>query len=111
MTNFAERLTEALSKKQIKQAELSARSGINKSSISTYLKGEYCPKYDNIVRLAEVLQVSPDWLAGKDVPMDKGTVTDEMLKFALFNSSDGVTDEMLNEVKAFADYIKNRNLK
>jgi transcriptional regulator with XRE-family HTH domain len=108
MTNFADRLREALDKRGMKQIELSNRAGINKSSVSTYLKGGYYPKYDTIVRFAEILNVSPEWLAGKDVPMEKTAMTDEMLKFALFNSADGVTDEMLDEVKAFAEFVKNK---
>ena len=108
MTNFSDRLREALDKRGMKQIELSTRAGINKSQVSTYLKGGYYPKYDTIVRFAEILNVSPEWLAGKDVPMEKAEVTNDMLKFALFNSTDGVTDEMLEEVRAFADYVKNK---
>ena len=35
-------------------------------------------------------------------------ITDEMLKFALFDGADGITDEMLNEVKSFAQFVKQK---
>ena len=35
--------------------------------------------------------------------------TDEDIKFALFDGSEGVTDEMYDEVKRFAKYIKEQN--
>lgn len=41
--------------------------------------------------------------------LNKGTyVTDKDIMFALFNGSDGITDEMYEEVKRFAQFIKER---
>lgn len=71
MGNTAERLKEALSIRNMKQSELAARTGIGKSSISTYLSGAYVPKQKNIYKMAQVLDVSEAWLMGLDVPMEK----------------------------------------
>lgn len=43
----------------MKQSELSRLTKINKSSISEYLSGNYQPKYKNILKIAQVLNVSP----------------------------------------------------
>ncbi len=69
-STFAERLAEAIAKRKIKQTDLSKITGINKSSICTYLKGEYKAKQDKMDLLARALNVSPVWLMGYDVPME-----------------------------------------
>lgn len=111
MTIIAQRLTEALEKRQMRKADLAKKSGISKAAISSYVQGAYEPKGNTIDKLAEVLRVSPQWLQGKDVPMNPSApaITDEMLKFALFEGSDGITDEMLEEVKSFARFVRQKN--
>ncbi len=109
MADFAQRLKEAMKARNIKQAQLAKTCNIGKSSISTYLKGTYFPKYDSIVKLANALDVSPRWLAGEDNVPEEAPITTDQLKFALFNAREGVTDQMLEEVKAYADYILKKN--
>jgi transcriptional regulator with XRE-family HTH domain len=58
------RLAQALGEAGLTQAELARRSGIDRSSISLYLSGRYCPKADKLLRLAQALGVSPQWLSG-----------------------------------------------
>ncbi len=58
------RLNAAFSSAGMTQAELSRLSGIDRGSISLYLSGRYCPKSDKLLRLAEALKVSPQWLSG-----------------------------------------------
>lgn len=65
--SFAKRLKEALELRGVSQAELSKRTGINRSSISTYLKGEYKAKQDKVDLMAQALGVSPAWLMGFDI--------------------------------------------
>ena len=110
MTDFSQRLRQAMSERGINLSTLSAKSGVAKSCISEYLKGKYDPKMPTIAKLATALRVSEEWLSGKDVPMDPDSmqISDDMLKFALFNSNEGITDEMLAEVKAFAEYLKSK---
>lgn len=71
MSTTSERLRQALSLRNMKQSELSERTGIGKSSISTYLSGAYLPKQRNIYKMAQVLDVDEAWLMGLDVPMER----------------------------------------
>ena len=71
MATVAERMKLALELRGMKQADLVKRTGIGKSSISTYLTGEYEPKQKNIYKIAQALQVSEAWLMGADVPMER----------------------------------------
>lgn len=69
IATIAERLSKALKIKEMSQAELVRLTGIGKSSICTYVSGEYEPKQRNIYKIAKALNVSEAWLMGFDVPM------------------------------------------
>ena len=69
MSIVSDRLRYAMEQCNLKQVDLARLSGIGKSSICTYLSGEYEPKQTNTYKLASVLGVSPAWLMGQDVPM------------------------------------------
>lgn len=71
MATTAQRLKEALRIRDMKQADLSEKTGIGKSSISTYISGSYEPKQKNLYKLAMALNVNEAWLMGLDVPMER----------------------------------------
>ena len=66
--SFSKRLRIGLDRKSMTQTELSIRSGISKSSISRYLKGDWEGKQEAVYALAGALGVSVSWLMGYDVP-------------------------------------------
>lgn len=66
-----QRLKEALSKANMKQADLARATGIDKGSIHHYLTGKYEPKADPINKMAIALNVNEMWLWGYDVPMER----------------------------------------
>lgn len=68
---FAQRLSIALSTRNMKPIELASKSGIDKAAISQYLSGKYKAKQDNIFALSKALNINPEWLMGYDVPMEK----------------------------------------
>lgn len=61
-----DRLADALKLRDMTAAELSRRSGIDKSSISRYLKGTHSPNSETLLAISSVLKVSPAWLLGVD---------------------------------------------
>ena len=99
MDSIANRMKIAMSNLNISQAELVKRTGIGKSSISTYLTGEYEPKQKNLYKIALALNVNEAWLMGLDVPMERTpATTDELI--TLFNSLDS------NQQKNALDYLQ-----
>lgn len=70
-STFAERLRYLLEFKQLSQAELSRQTGVSKSSITHYLKGDWEAKQDVIYSIASVMLISEAWLMGYDVPMER----------------------------------------
>lgn len=71
MPSIADRMRQAMDVRQLKQTDLVRKTGIGKSSISTYLSGDYEPKQKNIYKIALALNVSEAWLMGYDVPMER----------------------------------------
>ena len=70
VSTFAARLREGLSLHGMTQADLSRRTGLDKSSISRYLKNEYKGNQDAVYKISQALNVSEAWLMGYDVPME-----------------------------------------
>ena len=68
---FANRLDTAIRLRNIKQVELSEKTGIDKSLISNYLSGKYKAKQNNVYILAKALNVNEAWLMGYNVPMER----------------------------------------
>ena len=58
-------------------AELSAKSGLAKSSVSRYLSGENIPRSIAIGKMATALNVSPAWILGYNLTID-GKATFDM---------------------------------
>lgn len=79
ISTIAERLRKAMENSNISQTELAKRTGIGKSSISTYLAGSYEPKQKNIYRMAQVLDVNEAWLMGYDAPMERDSRSTQLL--------------------------------
>lgn len=67
---------------------------------------------EKTAKIASYFGVSVDYLLGNEpkekAPAESEGISDDDIKFALFNGADGVTDEMYEEVKRFAQFIKDR---
>ena len=70
VSTFAARLREGLLLRSMTQAELARRTGLDRSSISRYLKNEYKGNQDAVYKISQTLNVSEAWLMGYDVPME-----------------------------------------
>ena len=75
-----ERLRLALRNANMKQTELSLKTGLDKGAVSCYLSGKYEPKSDAINKMAIALDVNEMWLWGYDVPMEREKKTPDTIK-------------------------------
>lgn len=91
MATIANRIKEAMTIRGMKQVDLVSLTGIGKSSISTYLSGEYEPKQRNIYKIAKALDVSEAWLMGEDVPMERFDYSELLSSIAEENKSGRTT--------------------
>lgn len=99
---FANRLSKIISIRNIKPIELSEKTGIDKSKISSYMSGRYKAKQDGVHILSKVLNCDPAWLMGYDVPMERPDKLD-----VLGNPVAEVP--LLGTVKAGYDYMAQEN--
>lgn len=77
---------------------------IPRSTLSDYSCGRTKSlSFETISKISDYFGVSIDYLTGREAQSDEETA-----KVALFGGGTVVTDEMWNEVKRFADYIKER---
>lgn len=90
------RLNKAILIRNIKPVELSKKTGISKSSLSEYIKGTHEPKRTTIYILAEALNVSPAWLLGFDIPMEKQS---EELENKLVKLNNYMEENNINSIK------------
>lgn len=97
---FANRLNKAITIRNIKPIELSEKTGIDKSKISSYMSGRYKAKQDGVYLLAQALNVSEVWLMGYDVPMESIPI----------KKIDKIKIPVLGKVKAGYDYLAQENI-
>lgn len=108
------RLKQVIDESGLTYAQLENKTGISKSALQRYATGmtKKIP-VDTIVAIAQVLNVSAAWIMGWSEEDSKSNVafspvTDDDIKFALFGGDEGITDEMYDEVKNFAEYVKQK---
>ncbi len=81
-------------------------SGVGKNFICNINRGSN-PSTEKIQQLAAYFNVTTDYLLGNE-NKNAPSVSDEDIKFALFKGTEEITDEMYEEVKAFAKFVKER---
>lgn len=100
---FANRLNKAILLRNIKPIELSEKTGIDKSKISSYMSGRYKAKQDGVYLLARALNVNEAWLMGLDVPMDRKNIKTDIL------GNPVVPIPLVGTVKAGYNYLAQEN--
>lgn len=63
---FRWRLKTARKAAQLTQTDLAKRAGLMQRQISDYEKGKQTPSIETLMKLAEALNVTTDWLLGRD---------------------------------------------
>ncbi len=97
--NFNENLKNARERKGISQKDVAEKIGVAKSTYSLYESGNREPNVQTIKKIADVLNVSADDLLG---------LSDEPMTIAAHFDGDEYTEEELDEIKAFAEFVKTK---
>lgn len=66
MGDFHSRLIEARESQQLNKSQLSKLCGVTKAGLSLLEAGKREPSYKVLIKLADALGVTCDWLAGRD---------------------------------------------
>ncbi len=105
MSPVYERIEELCSKKGINITLMCKECEISRGSLSDFKTGrKRSLSTGTLSKIAEYFGVSVDYLYGGEAPIPD----EESLKVALFGGGGEVTDEMWDEVKRYARYLKER---
>lgn len=107
MTPFLENVLSLLQQKGVSKNKMLTELKLGKNSFVNWENRGTIPGGDTLHKIAEYFGVSTDYLLGNE-SNENMSISDNDLKFALFNGTEGVTDEMFNEVKQFAEMVKMR---
>ena len=110
---FPEQLRKARIASGLTQQQVADAMGITNSTYCGYETGKRQPDVQKIKQLSKILGVSGDSLLEtgyEKSPTVEGerNVSDEDIKFALFGGDGEITDAMFEEVRRFAEFVKNR---
>lgn len=133
---FANNLKQLRKSKGLTQVQFAEIFNISSGTIAMWETNKRVPDISMLKRIANYFDVTVDFLlsdgaiqitdkpyiielrAADELPDDtpdkaesSSAPSDEDIKFALFDGSEGVTDEMYDEVKRFAKYIKEQKEK
>ena len=106
--NTIDKIITLINSKGITKNKLLSDLGLSKNSFVNWENRGTTPSGEVLSKIAAYFNVTTDYLLGNDTSATKDPATDEEIKFALFNGSEGVTDEMYEEVKNFAQMVKLR---
>lgn len=96
---FNENLKIARERKGLSQKDIAEGIGVAKSTYSLYESGNREPNVQTIKKIADILNVSADELLGID---------DEPQTIAAHFDGNEYTEEELDEIKKFAEFIKSK---
>ena len=89
---FAVRLKELRKQAHLTQVELAKRLGIGQSSYADWERGKKKPTQENLVKIAQILNVTIDYLVGNfDEEITNNKLEDIEILFR--KNSEGLTDE------------------
>lgn len=110
---FQIRLKELREKAGYSQQGFADAFGTKQSIVGNWEAGAREPKFEVMQKLADFFDVSVDYLLGRNDTLKpsketetKKEVSDDDIKFALFGGD--VTDEAYEDVKRFAQFIKEK---
>jgi len=100
----AKRLKDAMIEKGLTQQQLANQSGVTKSCISHYINGKNVPDNFQAYKLAQVLEVSPEWLMAIDQTQKYIVVENTELQQEIAT----MTQAELNRLLKYAQKIKEK---
>lgn len=109
---FYDKYIALCSRKGITPSAAAKEIGINKAAVSNWKYRKNGPSDVTMRKIADYFGVPVSELTEetKKAPThsDRRAVSDEDIKFALFDGAQDITDDMFEEVKDFAKYIQQR---
>lgn len=111
---FSKRLKLLRQEKRLSQIELSKVILVGNKTISDYERGVSNPDFETLQKIASFFNVSTDYLLGKTddrLPTPTSSPKDQLqgIKLALYNQTEELTEEQMEDVLKFVEFIKNKD--
>ncbi len=93
------------------QKQVAITLKVSGPTVSQWESGKKTPTLENLRALASLYGVSLDYLAGNEkapTPEGERKVDDDDIKFALWGDSENIDDEDLEDVKRYAEFVRQR---
>ncbi len=97
---FSKRLKHYINKYDMTQSELAKRLGVSTQSVTNWCKGAKSPRMDKVDAMCEIFHCKRS-----DLMEDKST-DDQPQTIAAHFDGDEYTEEELDEIKKFAEFVK-----
>ncbi len=98
---FHERLKQCREKRDFRQNEVAKKIGVRNNTLSSYESGKRTPDYETLNKLAELYEVSIDYLIN-----GSNKKKDEEQENLFFFDMEGLTEEEIQDIKRHIDYVK-----
>lgn len=107
---FVQMVEAELKRREIPKERFYKESGISSATMSQWRKRIYSPSSAAIKKIEDYLGLTFTIEQKDIVPTETGkrNVSDDDIQFALFGGNDEITEKMYDEVKKFADFLKQR---
>lgn len=105
METFAKRLKERAKQLGISNAEAGRRAGLDEGRYGHYISGRNVPDFATLVRIANVLATTPNWLLGIDDPVSGNVEISDLinrLKNAALTLTPGDLRQFVLQIEAIA---------
>ena len=101
---FSHNLKKARESKGLSQTELAKRSGLLPSAVSHFETGRRSPSFDNLKRLAETLEVTTDFLVGRETdPTTSGPTLRR-----IFRNAQEMSDDDRQKLAEFSEFLASK---
>ena len=101
---FSHNLKKARESKGLSQTELAKRSGLLPSAVSHFETGRRSPSFDNLKRLADTLEVTTDFLVGRETDP---TTSGPTLR-SIFRNAQEMSDDDRQKLAEFAEFLASK---
>ena len=101
---FPDNLKKIREDKGLSQTELAKKSGLQPSTVSHFETGRRAPSFDNLKRLADTLEVTTDFLVGREIdPTTSGPTLQ-----SIFRNAQEMTDDDRQKLAEFAEFLASK---
>ena len=101
---FSDNLKKIREIKGLSQTELAKRSGLQPSAVSHFETGRRAPSFDNLKRLADTLEVTTDFLVGREIdPTTSGPTLE-----SIFRNAQEMADDDRQKLAEFAEFLASK---